>query len=264
MTVSCDSKYYRRYWFSGIAWFCLGFGSASFHATQTSWGELLDELGMILASTSSCFALHDVHPLTTSRRGASFYLFFTIFTIVSSVAYAQAMYHPLFSLSFLVSIVTQVLLVASVPASVNEGPNKLYLEDKNLEPQDVAADAASVGSSLYPLSVRKSIRYAGFLALSGWGVWHVDQMCVHNNWPQPSEHPYELYWYYWMHPMWHILTAAALVFFLHSIIKARIDTVRSSLMRRSTTGSFVPKTSIQEAVLVSLGIPVRKPITELE
>jgi hypothetical protein len=243
-----------RYRFCFLSWFLLGFGSASFHATQTLWGEIFDEVAMVVAIAATCLALSDIHPLTAGRRGILFYSGFLFFVCSSSLAYVYLQYHAFFSISFLITATVVILLLSTLPVLANRGPNKVYIRDSTISSEETNPDWRS---SLFALPLRTTLRLAVALSLIAYGLWHFDQACVHSRWETPSDSIYELYWWHWCHPLWHLLTAAGLFFVLSSVIQARIQTVQSGLKRRPGTGSFITSTkSVREALLVSLGVPI--------
>lgn len=239
-----------RYSFTLLSWVFLGFGSAAFHATQTTWGEFWDEFGMVIAIASTAFALFDVHPLTTGRRGALFYGIFSLSILFFSLAYLHLMYHPFFAVCFITSVLVVILLVATMPVLVNKGAVKAYVEET---PGNVnMLNRGAVGFSVR-VPLLQAIRLSVALALSGYGIWHIDQACVHGKWAVAPDGLYEYHWWMWSHPLWHLLTAAGQFFLLHSVIQCRVDTARSGLKRRPETGSFIVRTnSVKEALLVSL------------
>jgi hypothetical protein len=221
----------------------LAAGSATFHATQTGWGEALDEIGMILASCSCCFSLADIHPLTTSRLGASFYIFFAIFIIISSIVYLKLASHSFFSVFFIVSLLIQVFLVASIPVTVRKYNKNVYFEEELNTANDLNLST--------PLDIQQWLKLGFLMAIAGYAIWHVDQRCVHQGWRAPSEYAYELIWYYWTHPLWHILTAAGALCYMQAILLARVETFNSPLARNFKTGSFVLKSSISKVLFES-------------
>lgn len=244
-----------RYSIAFTCWFLLGIGSALFHATQTGWGEFLDEIGMVASVTASCFTLQNVHPLTTSRRGSSFYIVFSAFVLLTSIVYAQLMYHPFFTASFFVTSGIQYLLLATLPVSANRGKKKLYrevpLSDATIQgiPPSFATSASR--------SLASSGRLSFILSVVALAIWHVDQLCVHEAWPIPSG-TYEIYWYYWTHPLWHVLTAMSLYFFLETLVNARVETNLSRLARKTGTGSFITVSRcMKRTILHSLGLTTR-------
>ena len=241
----------HRYYICFVSWCILGFGSATFHATQTLWGEVFDEVGMVISIAAACLTLYGVHPLTVGRRGAHFYSVFILFITGSSIAYINLQYHPFFAICFMASVTVVILLVSTLPVLAD----KLYLTN----PDD---SWKQTNSKLDPpflrIPLRASLRLSVALALSGYASWHVDQACVHGEWPAPSEDAYELYWWYWSHPLWHVLTAGGMFFLMYAVIQARIETVRSGLKRRPGTGSFLTTTkSVREALLISMGLPIK-------
>lgn len=219
---------------------------------------MIDELGMVLASSSCCFSLIDMHPLTTSRLGASFYLYFTLFMVFSSVVYVRISSHSFFSVYFILSLLVQVLLVASFPVTVRKFNKQVYFEEAENENIDTTKVEMKHDMSLDSFDVSRWLRVGSVLAVTGYAIWHVDQYCVRENWAEPLEYPYELYWYYWSHPLWHFFTAAGAFCFMQAIMFARIETYRSPLSRRLKTGSFVMKTTVRKAVLQSFGLSMDK------
>lgn len=206
---------------------------------------------MILASSSCCFSLADMHPLTTSRIGAYFYFFFSLLTIFSSVVYVNLASHAFFSVYFIASLVIQVLLVASLPVTVRKFNKRVYFEEKHPEEEEKVTLVDQYRESFSLLDVQSWLRLGFFSAVTGYAIWHVDQRCVHEGWHVPSDYPYEMYWFYWAHPLWHFLTAAGAACFMKAIFFARIETFQSPLLRRIKTGSFVMKTTIPKAMIQS-------------
>ena len=206
---------------------------------------------MILASSSCCFSLADMHPFTTSRIGAYFYVFFSLLMIFSSAVYVNLASHAFFSVYFIASLVIQVLLVATLPVTVRKFNKRVYFEKKHSEEEEkfTLINQYSESSALLDVQSRLSIGF--FLAMTGYAIWHVDQRCVHEGWHVPSEYPYEMYWYYWCHPLWHFFTAAGAACFMQAIFFARIETFQSPLLRKTKTGSFVMKTTFPTAMIQS-------------
>lgn len=168
----------RRYYICLASWFFLGFGSAAFHATQTGWGELLDEVGMVMSIATTCIALYDVHPLTAGKRGMVFYTSFMLFTLGSSLAYINLMYHPFFAVCFITSVLVVVLLIATLPVLAHRCSRKLYAEDQERDPISLPTEILSL-LARFPL--RASLRLSVVLTLMGYLIWHVDQRC--GMWP---------------------------------------------------------------------------------
>ena len=183
----------------------MGFGSAAFHCTQTWTGELLDELGMYVASLLTCFTLRDVHPLTTGRKGALLYSLVSIFGLTIWWIYMEIMHHPFFSVCFIISVFLTVYLLATLPVKHSRSTSSLVC--------GVA------------------------LSLMGYGIWVFDQVCVQGMWEHESEYPYELVWYYWSHPAWHVLTALGVHFLLESIIFGLIASYSVSCTNYASKGA---------------------------
>ena len=160
-----------------LSWVFLGFGSFLFHATQTCWGEFLDELGMISVSASTLCALREHHILTTGNIGDLFYfLYFSIMAVCMGL-YIVSGSHPFFSFVFIASSLLSVFVLST-------GPSEM--------------------SDIQARKMREGVIYA----LVGYGIWHIDQVCVSRDWI-PSYEAYEWELQYLSHPVWHILTAMA-------------------------------------------------------
>ena len=75
----------------GVSIIAIGLGSALLHGTQTWWGELADEISMLVGALSFLFCQEDLHPLTSGSRRFWFYG-----TACASVAVVTAMYLVIF------------------------------------------------------------------------------------------------------------------------------------------------------------------------
>lgn len=247
-----------RFRLSALAWFVLGLGSAAFHAFQTLWAELWDEIGMLVAVLSISYCLFDLHPLTTSHRANWFYGSLLLFTISTLLVYLHIMYHPFFAMCFIVSALVPALITITLPLRLNNGYGpKLYKEDKKIGKAIAACKSLVVekGYALSPfgkLSVDKLFGLGTLTALVGYAIWHVDQRCVSEGWIHDKSHAYESYWYYWSHPMWHVLTALAVVLFCDAMLKIRLEAYISPLVRREGTGSFISNFSFGSAMRIFL------------
>jgi len=193
----CVSQSIRRLELMTISWVLLGVGSFIFHATQTGWGELIDELGMISVSTSTCYSLRGTHFLTTGRFGVYFYSSFFGIVCICMTIYFLSGSHTFFSIVFICSSVVSVALL-------NTSPSK-----------------GSIKQS-------RKLRAGVIFAIVGYGIWHVDQACVHAKW-SPSYESYEWELQYWSHPLWHILTAFAADSFISTLVHSLLGIDISSI-----------------------------------
>lgn len=247
----------RRFHFSALAWFILGLGSAAFHAFQTLWAELWDEIGMLLAILSLSYCLFDLHPLTTSHRANWFYGSLVLFMVATLIVYVQIMYHPFFALCFIVSALVPALIAATMPMRINKGVGvKLYQEEPGSTTRSLKAyrklltERANALSLFGGIGVDTLVKGGILTALLAYAIWHVDQHCVAQGWTHDSTFAYEYTWYYWSHPLWHCLTAVAVVCFFDAMLKIRLESFISPLMRRIGTGSFIPNFSFASSLRI--------------
>lgn len=247
-----------------IAWFILGLGSAAFHAFQTVWAELWDELGMLVAILTISFCLFDLHPLTTGKRALRFYGLLILLVVAASLVYIQIMYHPFFAMTFLVASLVPAFLLVTLPMNMNRGRIKYYHESPKGSSKipDAGREAVlKVSSALSPfgsLGMNKAVLCGISLSLLGYSVWHVDQKCVHEKWDATIPRFYELDWYHWAHPFWHFSTAVASLFFFDAMLKVRVEAYLSPLSRRPETGSFISMFSFNSSLQLLLGIREEK------
>ena len=250
--------------FCAMAWFILGLGSAAFHAFQTVWAELWDELGMLLAILAISFCLFDLHPLTTGKRAIRFYGFLVLTVIGATLLYTQIMYHPFFAMTFLLAALVPAFLLLTLPMNLNSGRVKYYHESAKGSPQKEFSDKDLIlkkCASLSPfgsLSMNRSAISGILISVVGYSVWHVDQLCVHQKWGASVPWVYELDWYHWAHPFWHLSTAVASLFFFDAMLKVRVEAHLSPLTRRPLTGSFIPMFSFRSSVKLLLGLRAEK------
>jgi hypothetical protein len=243
-----------RYRLCAISWQILGFGSAAFHANQTVPTELWDELGMFMVSFTTSFGLFDLHPLTTSRRANWFYGALTLFVITTILIYVNIMYHPFFALMFMISVLIPITIGATLPMNINRGRVKLYKEKNEVDlkainsNRDVALEVASTISPTGATHSAKDLRYGVLIAFLGYAIWHIDQRCVSEGWTPTNLNSYELDWYYWCHPAWHTLTAFGAALTCEAMLKIRVESFLSPLLRRDGTGSFVPEFSVASSL----------------
>ena len=243
-----------RYLINLCCWFMLGFGSAAFHGTQTTWGEFVDEVFMVLSIASTSYCLHDIHPLTTGRRGMFFYGIFTAFVTSFSLVYMHVMYHPFFALCFLTTSLIVIALIETLPIVANSRPIKAYAEHSK---EEIIPEPEVKGLVLKRYPFYFTLRLGVGTALAGYAIWHIDQACVRQKWEPPSHLIYELNLYLWAHSVWHVLTAVGIFFLIQATILARVKTARSGLIRRPGTGSFIPISPENKlALMVSLGTTV--------
>lgn len=235
-----------RHRICAICWIMLGLGSAAFHATQTVWGELWDEIGMLSATLSINLCLYDLHPLTTSKRANWFYGIMMGFSVVVVAVYVQLMHHPFFAACFIASALVPLGITITLPVDINGGKVKLYEEKNMRETRAAGAARESIMEKMNEISFlgrldRVKSVYAGvFVTLLGYAIWHIDQKCVSDGWKPSDSHLYEKDYFYWAHPLWHVCTAIGAFFFFDSMCKVRVESFYSPLVRRPGTGSFVP------------------------
>lgn len=245
-----------RFRLSAFAWFVLGLGSAAFHAYQTLWAELWDEIGMLIAILSVSYCLFDLHPLTTSHRANWFYGSLVLFMATTLLIYVQIMYHPFFALCFMVSALIPALITVTLPMRINTGNVKLYQETGESVNHSIKEYKALFRKKGYALStfgdmsVDKLFKLGIGFALLGYVIWHIDQRCVADGWGHDPRHAYETYWYYWTHPLWHTFTALGTMFFFDALLKIRIESYVSPLVRRTGTGSFIPNFSFGSSLRI--------------
>lgn len=249
-----------RYKLCASCWIMLGLGSAAFHAFQNLWTEMWDEIGMMFSILSLSYCLVDLHPWTTSRRANWFYgsLFLAVFAAL--MVYVQIMYHPFFAATFLITSLVPLVLSWTMPINMNRLTVKLYEEivQRRSRAARAAKDSAlKVSYSVSPLGrldPNISVLIGIMICLLGYAIWHIDQRCVAAGWKPTDVNFYEFDWYYWAHPFWHLATAAGSLFFFDSMLKVRVETHQSPLLRRPETGSFVPLYSFTNSVKVLLGV----------
>lgn len=233
-----------------VCWILLGLGSAAFHATQTVWGELWDEIGMLAATLSINFCLYDLHPLTTSKRANWFYGLMLAFSIIVMAVYVQLMHHPFFAACFIASALVPLGITITLPIDINGGRIKLYEEKSLRETRAAGAAKLFAMAKINKLSLLGSLDrvkgvYGGVVAtLLGYAIWHIDQKCVADGWMPTDGHLYEKDYFYWAHPLWHVCTAIGTFFFFDSMCKVRVESFYSPLVRRIGTGSFIPMFSL--------------------
>ena len=251
---------YWRFMLCATSWFALGLGSAAFHALQTVWAELWDEIGMLVATLSISFCLFDLHPLTTSRKANWFYGSLILLTVSTILVYVQIMYHPFFATCFMISALIPLFISLTLPINLNMGPVKLYHEKHIRETRAAISARENASKTIDSMSVFGSMKRNTSLLLGigisivGYGIWHIDQKCVRDDW-KPSEHGmYELDWFYWCHPLWHVCTALGSLFFFDAMSKVRVESYHSSLLRRDGTGSFISVFSVASSLKLLLGI----------
>jgi len=224
------------------------------------WAELWDELGMLVAILTISFCLFDLHPLTTGKRAFRFYGFLVLAVIGATLVYVQLMYHPFFAMTFLVAAFVPAILVVTLPMNMNRGRVKYFHETPKVPSRSAAANndlLLKTCASLSPfgsLSMNKATLYGILISVLGYSVWHIDQKCVHDKWESSMPLFYELDWYHWAHPFWHVSTAFASLFFFDAMLKVRVDAYLSPLSRRPQTRSFIPMFSFSSSVQLLLGL----------
>ncbi len=243
-TIGIKRNHIRRYWFASLAVAFLAFGSAIFHATQSLWGEILDEFGMVLTLTSICYLLYGLHPLTSGIPGLIFCCFFTCCQIYMGMAYSCNKYHPFFAASYIASGAFLLSVHFTLPAnSLEEVVAKLH-KDRRM---------GSKLCQLWNISVVTSYRLGVLLTLSGYGIWHFDQRCVLQGVKHMARYPYELELVYWSHPAWHLLTAGGLCMLLISILRAHVITIAVQSLPEG-------KTYTDNEDLTVIGKPIPTPV----
>jgi hypothetical protein len=157
---------------------------------------------MIAGAASTCFAFRDLHPLTTGRLGVWFFGVFALYMISSFVTYVQSQKHEIFAATFLISTLVPLSLAFAVASSYSAklGPVK------NSGRKDLTRELVTGCLS----------------SLFGYMIWYVDQRCVNEEWDQAFHSAYELRWYNWCHPLWHIFTAIGVESFSGFLLTARL------------------------------------------
>jgi dihydroceramidase len=214
--------------FCGLSFFVLGFGSALLHATQTLWGELIDEISMLCAMLSLVWCQKSIHPLTSGSRR---YLFMTVCTIASVVAtavYIKILYHNFFASVFFCISAISVFVFLSAP---------IYTESEEF----IAMSPTKSKQGQSPAyGIQKYLMVAMVSMGTAFASWLVDQACVRQDWPphDPTNGRYEFSWYYWCHPLWHIGSGIAAWYMLQSLIKTRVETALACFAR-TRSGQFI-------------------------
>ena len=202
--------------------FTVGVGSGLLHATQTWWGEAVDEAGMVLASLAYLFCLKDLHPLTSGRKRFWFYTSVGLIVSIAVGVYLKIFLHGIFATLFGCLIALIAVLFSTSPVSTKN--TKFF---RNIQVQS---------------NYRKSIKIGIFFALIGFGAWILDQSCVKNKW---GNHKH-LSLLFWCHPIWHLSTATCAYIFLKLLLQAKID-IATNPFARTKSGSFVPKKNSLQA-----------------
>ena len=214
---------------------------------------------MLVAVVSLSYALYDLHPLTTSRRANWFYATLGLSLFTATLVYVQIMHHPFFAATFVIASLVPALLVLTLPININKGSVKLYEEaDRSPELAAVAARerARKISNAISPfggLGMNTAIIYGILLSIFGYIVWHVDQRCVQDKWETTTIF-YEMHWFHWTHPLWHLITAFSSLFFDDAMLKVRLEYFISPLVRKDLTGSFVSRFSFTSSVKLLLGL----------
>jgi hypothetical protein len=223
----------------------------------------MDELGMLLVSFTVSFGLFDLHPLTTSRKANWFYGALTLFVITTILIYVQMMYHPFFALMFAISAIIPLAIAMTLPMNMNKGDVKYYKEvDTDQEKagiREIYRATANYLSITGTINMRADVYYAVMSIITGYSIWHIDQKCVRESWVSHDPNLYEFDWYYWCHPAWHIFTALGGMLICDAMLKVRVESFLSPLLRKDGTGSFVPQISFGSSVKLLLSMsPVKK------
>jgi len=167
-----------------FSWILLGFASATFHATQSLWGELLDEGAMILGSWSTCISLHGLHRCTSGVFGFHFYMIYTLLVTVGVSVYIITGCFFIFELTFILSIATSVIIVATRPSrqvfACSE--SRIFLLQRLCRTQNL------IGG----ISASNATKLGACSALIGNAIWYVDRVCVLNEWDPPLSYDYSL------------------------------------------------------------------------
>jgi hypothetical protein len=252
-----------RYKLCAACWFILGFGSAAFHAFQTLWAELWDEIGMLVSILALSYCMIDLHPLTTSKRANWFYGTLFLAVLGALLLYIQLMYHPFFAATFIIAAFVPLLLSWTLPMNMNKSTVKFY-EESTRGPsratrtaKDSAKKISNSLSLFGSMGMNSGVTIGILISLIGYAVWHIDQKCLTANWKPSNPEIYELDYFYWAHPFWHVATAAGSMFIFDAMLKVRVDAFKSPLVRKPETGSFVPIYSFASSVKVLLGLRSR-------
>mmetsp|Transcript_23797 Transcript_23797/g.33312 ORF Transcript_23797/g.33312 Transcript_23797/m.33312 type:complete len:284 (+) Transcript_23797:179-1030(+) len=88
----------------------IGCGSTIFHGTMKWWGELWDELPMLLLGLLYLVALAEIHPVSSGTTGWYFYISVAAMLAGVVVAYMQFKVYEIFLHSFTVLIATAIII----------------------------------------------------------------------------------------------------------------------------------------------------------
>eukprot|EP00466_Bigelowiella_natans_P015386 jgi/Bigna1/89336/estExt_fgenesh1_pg.C_470091 len=117
-TVKLNTRWIYPALFSTLA--LIGIGSTIFHGTMRWWGELWDELPMLLLGLLYLVSLAGCHSVTTGTKGVYFYSAIITFLIAVVVAYVKFKVYEIFLHSFTVLILLALAItILSRPKSRN-------------------------------------------------------------------------------------------------------------------------------------------------
>lgn len=179
---------------------------------------------MVLASWSTCISLRGMYPSTKGFPGVCFYMVYTAGVFIGMSAYLSRGSFPIFEITFILSILTSVILVA-----INQ---KHKVGQRTINSLSAFRDAEIAPRGIDTMSASNSALLGAILSLLGYTIWHVDRICVHNAWEPPLTYEYSLQWHYWAHPLWHAFTASGVFFFMHATITDRIVMCAESVENR--------------------------------
>ena len=203
-----------------ISWVILGFGSASFHAFQTIPTELWDEIGMFIVTFMTSVCMYNLHPITSGQSAYWFYGSYMIFVLTCVFVYIGIKNHEFFVLMFLVSVLVPLVIGATLPDPFSTAEESISQRTKV---QSLVLRLTEDDSFAGHLTSAQNVARATTIALIGYVAWQTDQHCVKSGWAPTNAQLYELDWYYWCHPLWHILTAVASLFGCDALLKVRVE-----------------------------------------
>ena len=203
-----------------ISWLVLGFGSASFHAFQTFPAELWDEIGMFVVTFMTSVCMYNLHPVTSGHSAYWFYGLYMLFVLTCIFVYIGIANHQFFVLMFLVSVLIPLVIGATLPDPFSSAEEETL---QRREVQSLVLKLTEEESILGHLPSAQNVFRATVTAVIGYVAWQTDQHCVRYGWTSTNPQLYELDWYYWCHPMWHILTAIASIFGCDALLRVRVE-----------------------------------------
>jgi len=104
----------------------IGVGSTTFHGTMRWWGELWDELPMIVLGGFFLWGLKGVHPLTRGTTGIYFYIGIILSILTATVAYVQFQFYEIFLHFFTAMIVSAVVISFHAKSSSASGQTNFF------------------------------------------------------------------------------------------------------------------------------------------